>query len=165
MVICAIIVGSKGTGKSSWIKNQISVVNSNALMVYDINNEYSSFYPYPFLDFKVFTEKACNVSDAVIVFEEATIFLNARGYNNKVINILVRARHTNNSIFLVFHSINSIPKYLFELCNKTVLFKTNDNPDTVLRKFGRPDLYASFMKLRENPPPKDFWNHYEIIDN
>jgi predicted AAA+ superfamily ATPase len=130
-----IITGAKGVGKTTFIKSLIKKVKSNhCLLIYDINNEYADLYPYPFEDFEDFTFKATQVKNAVIIFEEATIFLNNKGSNNDLKKILVRSRHTNNTVFLIFHSVRSIPRYIYELANYITIFRTNDSPDMTARE-------------------------------
>lgn len=129
-----IIVGATGTGKSTFVKNLLSVVNPDCIAVYDVNNEYQNFFPYPLTDFESFTRKVTRLKKAVVVFEESTIFLNNRGTNQNLIDLLVKKRHNQNYIILVFHSLRSVPRYVFELCNYITVFKTNDNSEMTARE-------------------------------
>lgn len=146
-----IIVGNTGRGKTTYIKEQLKTVNKNALLIYDVNKEYLDFYPEPLLDFDEFIEKATKVNKAVIVFEEATIFFNNRSANKELIELLVRKRHTENTIFLLFHSLRSIPRIAIELSNYMILKKTTDSPEFVFRKFEHEDLAEAVTRVKNDP--------------
>lgn len=149
-----IIVGAKGSGKSTFIKSLLKKVKDhNSLMIYDINDEYYDFYPYPFLDFDEFLFKSTLVSKCVIVFEEATIFLSTRSNSQDLKKLMVRSRHTKNFIFLVFHSIRSIPQYIFELSNFITIFKTIDRPDLTARELKDERIEEIMNNVNDNSNP------------
>lgn len=135
-MITHLIVGAKGSGKTTFVKNTISKVNRNSLLIYDPQREYTEFtgpnYKHPTI------EKFCNVVEkvrgAVCVFEESTIFFDTRSNNKIMKNILVSTRHHKNTIIMVFHSVRSIPQNIFELCDYITLFRTLDNPDLSSRQ-------------------------------
>jgi DNA helicase HerA-like ATPase len=132
-----IIVGGTGTGKSTFVKNLLKKVkNKGTIFIYDVNNEYKEYYPYKFdPDYEGFTDKIVKIEKAIIVFEESTIFLNNRSCNANIVDMLIRKRHINNYYIFVFHSLRSVPRYIYEYSNFITLFKTSDSPDLVLRKF------------------------------
>lgn len=128
-----IVVGATGMGKTTWLKNMLRTVHPENLFLYDVNAEYTELYNAPLPDFDKFSDEAKHKRESVIVFEEATIFLNNRGSNVSLIDVLVRKRHTKNIVFLVFHSFRAVPKYIIDLCNYMVIHKTNDTVDLVAR--------------------------------
>jgi hypothetical protein len=145
-----IIVGATDTGKSYFVKSTLKKVPSyESLLIYDVNNEYSEFMEDPFEDFETFANNATKVERAIIVFEEATIFLNNRSCNRSLNEILVRKKHTKNFVFLVFHSVRSIPRYVYELSNYITIFKTNDSPDLSAREL-KDDRIKSIMESVRN---------------
>lgn len=146
-----LIVGCTGSGKSTFVRNAIKNINENALMLYDVNAEYSDLYKRPLLEFEEFAENATKVHNAVIVFEEATIFLDARSSNEYLIDVLVKKRHRKNTIFLVFHSLSDVPLYIFRKCTHVVLFKTNDSVSIVESRFKNTRLTELFLKLQAAP--------------
>ncbi len=147
-----IFTGATGTGKTTFIKNLLSgVSNPDSIIIYDVNNEYKDFYPYPLLNFETFTQKVKRVSNAVIVFEESTIFLNNRSCNRDLTELLVRKRHNCNYIILVFHSLRSVPRYIYELCNYITVFHTNDSPDMTARELKDERLEALLNEVKESP--------------
>lgn len=127
-----LIIGHTGRGKSTKVKEILSGLYCDKL-IYDVNNEHNTGKPLPNInDFLTLAKKKVNTA---IVFEEATIFFSNRGRSEEVIDLLVRKRHTNNIIILLFHSIRSVPNYIFELIDYIILFKTNDNEKLIHDKF------------------------------
>ena len=137
-----LVIGSTGTGKTNFIKNMISKINNKATLIYDIQNEYGVGKPG---DFDLFAERATRLQNAFIVFEEATIFLDSRGSNKRLKEVLVSKRHTNNYVVLVFHSIADVPKYIFRICTHCTLFKTLDDHNQI--KFHHPNLIKAHANL------------------
>lgn len=142
-----LIAGARGTGKTWLLKDRLKLVNKSALLIHDPNGEYKDLFPYPLLSFDEFTAKATMVRGAVIAIEEATIYLNNRGSNSDVIDFLVKSRHRGNTIFLVYHSLRAIPRYIFELSDYVILKKTGDAENEVDRKFENQALTTAFREV------------------
>lgn len=128
-----IIVGATGSGKSTLVKRLIAPVDVNRLFVYDVNREYFPREPLP--DFDQFLIGATKRRESVLVFEEATIFFSNRGNDKRMRQLLVGKRHAGNVIILLFHSIRSIPYYIFDLVNAVIVFNTNDDEPIVKEKY------------------------------
>jgi hypothetical protein len=60
--------------------------------------------------------------------------------------------HTGNVYVLVFHSINSVPPRIMEATDFVVLFKTNDEINTVEKKY--PRLLKPFQQLQNTKDGK-----------
>lgn len=152
-----LIIGGTGRGKSTFARKRLKNVDKRALMIYDVNNEHTDLYDKPFVDFETFINISSKVRNAVLFYEEATIFFSNRGGSHKkMIDILVRKRHTNNTIFLIFHSLRTVPRDIIDLCNYIVLFKTNDSQSLVDSKFKRDDISALFSRVYN---AKDHYYH------
>jgi hypothetical protein len=146
-----LIVGATGTGKTTEVKRLLKKVpNKKALFIYDVNNEYSNFYPYEFIDFEEFMEQMTRVKKGVMIFEESTIFLSNRSCNRQLVDLLVRKRHTGNYVFLCFHSLRSLPKYILDLCNFITLFHTNDSEGFIDATFRNDLLTRAFKEVQSN---------------
>lgn len=146
-IIC---VGGTGKGKTTFVKSRLRKVNKNAIHLYDVNNEYTEFYKGKFTTFETFTEKAAKITNAVIVFEESTIFFSHTGSSQTIREILVRKRHTQNTIIFVFHSLRQIPRFIIDMCNYMVIFKTNDNAELVEKRFDNEVITSAYNRVKEN---------------
>ncbi len=148
-----LFIGMRGMGKTTLVKKTLAGAHPDSLLIFDPNGEYTSFTNGrpPITNFKLFAQKAMQVENAVIVVEEATVFLNNRGFNVDFLEVVVRARHTNNSIICVFHTLKSVPKYIFDLCNYVILLKTgmSDNEDYVRKQFDHELLTQAFIEIRD----------------
>jgi ABC-type phosphate/phosphonate transport system ATPase subunit len=149
-----IIVGATNTGKTTYIKKIIDKVpNKQALFIYDVNNEYQKYFPYPLVEIYDFMEKTQFMRKGIFVLEEATIYLNNRSSNEYLTQLMVRKRHTDNTIILVFHSMRSVPRYIYELSNYITIFKTNDSSEMTARELKDDRLEAIMNEVKDNPDP------------
>lgn len=145
-----IIVGSTGTGKTTFTKKLLSGIKQR-IFIYDINNEYTEFYTGKFLPFSEFMEMVKPVKNSIIIFEEATIFLNHKNTNSILIEKLVRKRHENNYIILNFHSLRKIPIYILDMVNYLTMFKTLDSDKFIQSKFeGFVNIPEKFDTLKKS---------------
>jgi predicted AAA+ superfamily ATPase len=149
--IVTICVGRRKTGKTTFSKRLLDKRQKNfPVFIYDINNEYKDYYKEPFVDFDVFLSKIVELRHSYILIEEATIFFNTRGTEQEIINLLVRARHTGNIIQLNFHSFSSVPKYIKNLVDYVVIFKTNDNINDVKARIDDEKILKQWERIKES---------------
>ena len=142
-------VGRTKTGKTTFCKYLLTQVpETMEKHIYDVNNEYKEFYTEPFVTFSDFMERIKPVTNSFILIEEATIFFEVRSTDKILKEMLVRKRHTGNVIYLNFHSISAIPKYVFNLVNYVTIFKTNDTDETVKKKFDGEKFMRTYQKVR-----------------
>ena len=152
--IVSICVGKRKTGKTTFSKKMLSLKPKNyPCVVYDVNNEYKEFYSEPFIDFLPFMDKIVDLKSHYILIEEATIFFNPRARVEEMINLLVRARHTQNIIQLNFHSWASVPGNIKDLVDYIHIFKTNDNEDKVRVKVDRDYIVNTWMEVNQSKNP------------
>ena len=145
--LASICIGKRGCGKTTLSKKLLDArPKGMPCMVYDINNEYKSYYPEPFEDFDVFLVKISGeeIRRHYILIEEATIFFNTQSNFYEMKNLLVRARHTGNIIQLNFHSFSSVPKGIYNLLDYVTVFKTNDNEKSVTDRFDHPAVIQAY---------------------
>ena len=145
---CILIVGARGMGKSTTLRNELKKANKKSLIIYDVNGEHKDLYPYPLIPFEEFTDMCSRVYNAVIVIEEATIYLSNRGNNFDVKEFLVKARHRNNTVFMNYHSLRSLPIYIYDLSDFIVLHKTKDKQSLVEKKFEDEEFTEEFLKIK-----------------
>ena len=154
-----IFIGGTGSGKTTAVKKLIAPAPES--IVYDVNGEYQE-YPFDanakksrffdpdvdkFLEVCSYKNNAC-----ACVCEEATNFF-AGAAQAKTRAAMVAKRHPQelggrNYIF-VFHTINSVPPFLFGMSNTVCLFKTNDELHQVKKKCAK--LVGAFLKLQKEP--------------
>ena len=157
---CFMLVGATGTGKTFFTKQLIKTVNKNSLLVFDVNDEYNDFYPYPFdPDIDKFLAKAEKVKKAVILIEDATSFFAVQGRSDRLIKILVGKRHTGNTIILLFHSWGDVPRYLYRKCTEVVIFKTHDAEKDVL-KVGNEQILNAWKDVQQQAAKSPFFSGY-----
>lgn len=178
-----IVIGGPGEGKTPFCKKLIGGGDSGEpekrCLVFDINNEYGTRTKYPGQrpfnlthnvrdlrsryvgdDIEQFIRVAMSKLNTVVVMEEATAFFEGRTSKNTRRLIINRA-HTGNVYVFLFHSINSVPPRIMEISNYVVLFKTNDEYDTVYRKYRR--LGPSFEALQSNPSGSGIFKTLKLI--
>jgi hypothetical protein len=154
-----IICGMTDSGKSTFVQTElIKKIPIERVMVFDVNDEYGT---EGLISFEDFTDTARKKEHKMIIFEEATIFFNAISTNKELVDMLVRKKHTNNYIVLIFHSVRSIHLYIYDLINYVTLFKTNDSAEYVEQKFHDPLMTQAFLEVHENSD-KHFYKTIKI---
>lgn len=143
-----LLIGMTGEGKSTYLKKLIKT-SGRPLLIYDVNNEHGTNKPLP--SFEQFLMTATKVKNHLIAFEEATIFFSSKSSNNEMRELLIRKRHTNNLLVLLFHSIRSVPIDIFDFINYYVLFKTNDREAYISQKYRDAQILDDFNTLKNRP--------------
>lgn len=151
-----LVVGHTGQGKTVFVN---SFIRNKRQYVFDVNNEYSHLREdtdelmpnmrNTSLDVDYFLQVAAKLQNTNIVFEDATGFFRGK-QSAPLIKQIVRKRHSKNNFLILFHSINRIPPELLEMANVIVLFKTNDNFETIDSKFHNEQLNNAFLQVRKN---------------
>lgn len=163
-----IIVGARGSGKSTIAKRLCAHVHPDRLYVYDAQGEYNTgdYDRLPHKD-DFLTDVAgdrktgeLGVADSFIIFEEATVFFSNRGRDEKLTDFMVGARHDRNVIVLLFHSIRTIPLYVMDMANYAYVLQTNDLPDTIKR---HEILYPTWLRVMKRPKSSYPNITYEIV--
>lgn len=143
-----ILIGMTGEGKSTYLKKLMKSAG-RPVLIYDVNNEHGTGQQLP--EFTAFLERATRVKNHLIAFEEATIFFSSKSSDNQMRELLIRKRHTNNLIVLLFHSIRAIPIDIFDFVNYYVLFKTNDREAYISQKYRDAQILDDFKALKNKP--------------
>jgi len=146
-----LVVGARGTGKTTFNRGMVSQTHPQTRLILDVNGEYRDLYPHPFIGFGPFTKALLQVKNRFILIEESTMFLDNRGKNGDIVDILVQARHNDNTIMFSFHSFRMVPKYIYALCNMVIVFKTGDTEDYIEKTFENPLLTAAFIEIKNAP--------------
>jgi predicted ATPase len=146
-----LVIGARGTGKSTLLEGRVKSLNYpiEDTYIYDIERRYFPNREGPLPDIKTFKNTVANVKNSLVVYEEGTIFFPNRGHDEKLKMLLVQSRYNGNIVFIVFHSINSIPFYVYELTDTIILFRTQDEAQKVEKKLSK--LYKPFLYLQKFP--------------
>lgn len=144
-----LVVGCTGSGKSTFVRNVMKKVPKKALLLHDVNGEFTDIQPYKDEEFEEFIERAGQVRNAVIVVEEATNFFDSQSTDKTLKRMLVGKRHRNNTIFLLFHSFADVPPYIYKKCTHVIIFKTNDSIEYVAKRYNDERLTAAFKAIKE----------------
>lgn len=147
--LASIMIGKRGCGKTTLSKKFMDErPKKMPVLVYDVNNEYKSYYPEDLQDFDIFLAKLTSddIRHTYLLIEEATIFFSTVSNYQDMKNLLVRARHTGNIIQLNFHSFQSVPKGIYNLLDYVTVFKTNDNEKSVTDRFDHPGVLAAYKE-------------------
>lgn len=153
-MVSTLVIANTGRGKSTVAKKLLGIAKKEGreILVYDPNKEHAEFYSGAFLARDEFLKKAVGKKNCFILVEEATIFFSNKGRSDLLCDLLVRKRHSNNKIVLLFHSLRSVPTYILELTNYVVLFKTADRPSYIEKIFdGYEEILESFLHLQTVP--------------
>lgn len=147
-----ILVGAKGMGKTSFVRDMLSKVPPKNRMVYDVNAEYTDLYQHDLeQSYEEFLEESVLVRDAFVVYEEATIFVGHSSNSRQIKELLVRTRHTGNTVVFVFHSLRTVPRFVFDLSNFVILFKTADTVKLVEKNFDNEAFTQVFKEIQAAP--------------
>jgi hypothetical protein len=169
------LIGTEGSGKTYRAKLLTKNVHPKALYVFDVNNEWSKEYPYPFdPEIETFLTKIENTRKSVSVVEDATSFFSVHGRDDKLIKIITARRHTENSFILLFHSFQDVPKYIFRKATDIFIFKTLDSPKYMEREYSDTIFYEPWKRVMQKcnghkffstyPPPKGVIPPFEYLN-
>jgi hypothetical protein len=152
--IAIINVGGTGTGKSTEVRKILKSLKPSIVEIYDINGEFDDITGTDDCErHDIFLERVKTLQNATVVFEEATIFFSNRGSSEKLTEMLVRKRHLQTNIILNFHSVRSIPKYVFDFVDYVFLRKTNDTLKSVKEKIDNDRFIEIFEKVNNDKNP------------
>jgi ABC-type Na+ transport system ATPase subunit NatA len=145
-----LLVGQRGCGKTTFIRDLIKGVNREALFIHDVGGNFRDLYDKPNLKIDDFKKSVTNVKEAVIVFEEATIFFNHSPQQDTT-DFLVTSRYRKNTIFFVFHSVRKLPWFILDLSDYIILFKTKDKPSVIAEKFEDENINEIYTRVNASP--------------
>lgn len=150
MPLINIIVGGQGTGKTSFTKK--SAEKMNRVVILDVNNEYKDLEQRGAKritkDFRQSLENVKELNGISLIVEEATIFFSNRKHDENLLEMIIRKRHQNNNIFLIYHSLTDIPDYLLRISDYLILFKTKDNSVKIDQKYANTEIRKAYYTQR-----------------
>ncbi len=145
-----IICGDRGHGKTTTGKGLIKHVSHDALFIHGFRaSQYNDIYKKPPMSTKAFTKMMLTLQNAVVVYEEATIYF-PHARNEDLIDLLVGSRERNVTIIFMFHSLRSIPRYIWDLKDLLIIHKTQDDAKNIFERFHNKNLLAVWQRVMDN---------------
>ena len=160
-----IIVGQKGTGKTTLSKKLLEQSKVPKKLVFDPTGQ-EAWQSYPRINpahlpywkkgakrlFEEDTEEMLrlinqHVRDTFIVFDDASAYIDFI-VKTEIKSLLTRNRHHNNDLIYIFHSLRLVPVRLYEYASHLILFKTNDS-EKHLRKLDKVPQIEEIIKAYE----------------
>lgn len=113
-----LIVGGRGTGKTTYIENLLAAKKENSLIVEMFETDRYKGFP----NRAVFDSlKLTDCVNKRVVIEDATQYITAGG-SKFLRQIVVSSKQLGSDVFIVFHSCNFIPPFLLAMFNYLILF-------------------------------------------
>lgn len=160
----SIVVGDFGAGKSSMLKTRFLNRSKKEKLVYALMKKDMPDYPYE-SDFRTYVKKSVRMANSLFVIDEASTCMpteqpdvhkkgEAGIFNRNLLEWFLNARKCNNMVFIVYHAIEEIPKWLVKYCDYFIRFRTNDMLQYQINRFRSfPNIVKS---LKEIPTMENF---------
>lgn len=157
-----IIVGDFGAGKSTYLKNNFLNKTKKKKFVYALMKRDMPNLPY-YSDFVEMVSDGVKVTDSLFVIDEASTCMpreqpdtrkgGRKGEDAKLIlTWFLNARKCNNMIFIVYHALEEVPKWLVKYSDYFVRFRTNDMLQYQINRFRSfPSIVQSLQKYPTLP--------------
>lgn len=151
-----IIVGGRGSGKTYFLENLLKPANT---IVFELAKtaRWQGFTKYFFEDYLTGKVTMKDIANTKIVFEDATSYISSN-MRNTLKTLTVYSKQCGCDVYLIFHSINIIPPFLWNLVNYIIMFKCAAPRETALNADYFPEIHAKWKKLQNAKQ----YTHYEI---
>jgi hypothetical protein len=163
-----LVVGRRGTGKTTFAKKLISVSPLKVLILDTFDHpDYrgiKSIVPDQVARWKSGNVRLYTgdpVENCQIIFDSVynslIVFEDARRYIEPTIQKSIRQgivehRNRNNDLVFMFHNLKDVPPYLCSMYNSLVLFKTNDNTKVRQDKYSNwEEIISVHERVMKNP--------------
>lgn len=153
-----IVVGGRGSGKTYLLENTLKKSETVVIELAKTDRweGYKKIYFREIASENFDYKKIANKS---IVFEDATAYLSSN-LGNKMKEILIFSKQLGSDIFIVFHSINVIPVFMWYLFNAICLFTSSKPRQTATNKEYFDKILEAWSKCKNGEK-----YHYEIIES
>jgi GTPase SAR1 family protein len=141
-----LVVGAKGYGKSTWLKNHLAKHPKRNQLVYKNAGRISdpAFSSFPLVPFYSYRGGRAKISDfdveyrefidqvykhfknGVVVVDDAS-FYEQDNITPELKRLIVMNRGPAIDVYLVFHGLSDVPIKLFSYINNIILFHTTDS--------------------------------------
>ncbi len=162
------IVGGTHRGKSTYIKAHLRNPKGGFRphIINDIKGEYGKgFKKYHDSGdrdgFIAYVDQ--NVKNSIVVLEEASFYLSNRHYSSAAEKLLVNKWKSQNTYFIVYHSIRKIPLAVYDYLDYMVLFKTRDLLPNI--KNAPPEVLSGFEDVNQKSRSNKHYHKFITLDD
>lgn len=150
------IIGGRGSGKTYFLENLLPKDNT---VIFELvkTNRWDGFRKYFFEEYEQGKVPITAIANKKIVFEDATSYVSSN-MKNTLKTLIVYSKQIGSDVYIVFHSVNIIPPFLWNLVNYLILFKCAAPRQTALNADYFPEIHAKWKKLQKAKQ----YTHYEI---
>lgn len=142
-----IIVGGRGSGKTYFLEHTLK--RSETVVIELVKtNRLDGYTKYYFQDFEQNKVNFKAIANKKIVFEDATSYVSSN-MKNGLKQLIVFSKQLGSDVFLVFHSVNIIPPFLWNLWNYLILFKCAKPRETATNKEWFIEILKAWNKLEK----------------
>lgn len=153
-----ILCGGRGSGKTYLLENTLKKGNTVVIELAK-TDRWQGCEKFFFNDIAKPDFDYKKIANKNIVFEDATSYLSSN-LANKMKEILIFSKQLGSDIFIVFHSINIIPPFMFYLFNYLIIFNSSQPRQTATNK----EYFAKIMQAWKICQKSKKY-HYEIIES
>lgn len=150
------IVGGRGSGKTYFLEQTLK---RSETLVFELvkTNRWSGYDKCFYEDFEAGKIDYKQIANKRIVFEDATSYVNSN-MKNTLKKLIVFSKQVGSDVYIVFHSVNIIPPFLWNMVNFIILFRCVKPRQTALNADYYPEILQKWQKLERAKPYK-----YEVI--
>ena len=151
-----VIVGGRGSGKTYFLENLLRPSNT---VVFELakTDRWVGFTKYFFEDYVNGKVNFKDIANNKVVFEDASSYINAN-MKNTLKTLVVYSKQIGCDVYLIFHSINMMPPFLWNMVNYIILFNCAMPRKNALNADYFNEIYAKWQKLQRAKP----YTFYEI---
>lgn len=161
-----VIAGRRGTGKTTLQQKILSVNPKKTLVVDTFDHPSWSDFPVISIDklkywksgnYRVilsdYNKDLITISDYCnncnVVYEDAKKYFTS-SLPQSVITAVIDSKQKNTDIYIMYHSLSQIPKFLREMYDNLILFKTKDGSDVYNRFSNAQEIQDVHQRVMNN---------------
>ena len=152
-----IIIGGRGSGKTYFLEH---LLNPSNTVVFELakTDRWQGFTKYFFEDYLTGKVNIKDIANKKVVFEDATSYISSN-MKNTLKTLTVYSKQVGSDVYLIFHSINIVPPFLWNLVNYIVMFKCARPRENSLNADYYGEILQKWNKLEKAKP----YTYYEIV--
>lgn len=153
-----IIVGGRGSGKTYFLENRLPAGRSIVVELYKTER----WQGYDKIFFEDLINKKVNykqLANKAVIFEDATSYISSN-MTNEMKRLIVFSKQLGSDVYIVFHSINIVPPFLWYLWNYIILFKCAKPKRTAAIVDNYSEILQKWQICERSKP-----FHFEIIQS